>query len=114
MSIWSWRIYLDNISKIYNHIRIDKYVIMPNHIHMVLCIDNPARDDGRTMCAPTSVSRVIRHCKECVTKQIGFSMWQKSFNDRIIRDEAEYRRISQYIDENPARWTEDEYFNKEI
>jgi len=37
-------------------------------------------------------------------------MWQKSYHDHIIRDEDEYRRIWQYIDENPAKWTEDKYY----
>jgi len=92
---------LDNV---YNSVRIIKYVVMPNHIHMIIAIDI----DGRTQFAPT-VSRIIKQFKGSITKQIGFSIWQKSFHDRIIRDEADYKRIWQYIDENPARWDEDEY-----
>jgi hypothetical protein len=44
--------------------------------------------------------------------QKGSPIWQKSYNDRIIRDEAEYQRIWQYIDENPLKWSEDEYYAK--
>ena len=96
------------IGEIYQDVHVDKYVIMPNHIHMILAIDNT---DGRTMCAPT-VSRIVKHCKEYVTKQIGFSVWQKSYHDHIIRDEEEYHAIWRYMDENPAKWPEDDYFIK--
>ena len=100
---------IENIPQIYENVRIDKYVIMPNHIHIIMVIDY---NHGRTMCAPT-VSRVVKQCKEHVTKQIGFSMWQKSYHDHIIRSEAEYQKIWQYIDENPAKWQEDCYYVKE-
>jgi len=35
--------------------------------------------------------------------------WQRSYHDHIIRNEAEYRRIRTYIDENPQKWKEDRY-----
>ena len=43
-------------------------------------------------------------------KQAGFNLWQSSFNDHIIHNDDEYLRIWQYIDDNPARWSEDEYY----
>ena len=97
---------IENIPRIYEHMQIEKYVIMPNHVHMILAID---WCDGRAMRAPT-ISRVICQMKGYVTKQIGYSIWQKLFYDRIIRDATEYQRIWQYIDDNPARWAEDEYY----
>lgn len=97
------------IEAIYPNVEVNKYVVMPNHIHMVLVIDDANGCNGRTMCAPT-ISRVIKQCKEYVTKQIGFSIWQRSYHDRIIRDEAEYQEIWRYIDENPAKWSQDCYF----
>ena len=97
---------IENIAIIYSGIDVDKYVIMPNHIHIILRIDS----SGRTLCAPTKIPNVIKQCKEYVTKQIGFSIWQKSYHDRIIRSEAEYNRIWQYIEENPVRWVDDEYY----
>ena len=90
---------IENIHKIYEFVGIDKYVVMPNHIHMIITI----RNDGRTQFAPT-ISRIIKQFKGLITKQIGFSIWQKSFHDHIIRDEAEYQRIWQYIDENSLTW----------
>ena len=95
-----------HIPDIYQSIVIDKYVIMPNHIHMIMSIVN---DPGRALRAPT-VSTVINQMKGYVTKQIGYSIWQKLFHDHIIRDEAEYQRIWQYIDENPTKWDQDCYY----
>lgn len=95
----------------YPMISVDHYVVMPNHVHLILVITaGHIGTDGRTVCAPT-VSRVVRGWKEAVTKQIGVSIWQKSFHDHIIRNQADYLRIWNYIDTNPVKWQEDCYFN---
>ena len=99
---------IKNIPQVYVDIKIDNYTVMPNHIHMLLGIRG---NHGRTMCAPT-VSRVVKQMKEYVTKQIGYSIWQKSYHNHIIRDDTEYQKIWKYIDENPMRWEEDEYYVK--
>jgi REP element-mobilizing transposase RayT len=91
----------------YDHLQIDKYVIMPNHIHMIIFISDDTH--GRPKAAPT-ISRAINQFKGSVSKQLGYSIWQKLFHDHIIRNEEDYRRISKYIDENPAKWTEDCYY----
>ncbi len=65
--------------------------------------------DRRAMRAPT-ISTVINQMKGYVTKQIGFSLWQKLFHDHIIRNEEEYRKIWEYIDTNPLKWEDDCYF----
>ena len=105
---------INSISIHYPTVLVDKYVVMPNHVHLLLFIQNGVNgnldENGRTMFSPTTISRVIKHCKESVTKQIGYSLWQKSFYDHIIRDEADYLRVWEYIDENPANWSEDEYY----
>ena len=88
-----------------NLIYIDKYVIMPNHIHLIIVVQPEANNQGQS-----SLYHIVRNFKSYVTKKAGFSPWQKSFHDRIIRNEMEYQHIWQYIDENPARWTTDEYF----
>ena len=93
------------ISELNKGIVIDKYVIMPNHVHMFIRIE----DNGRTEFAPT-ISSIIRFYKSRITKQIGYSIWQKSYHDYIIRNEKNYQYIWQYIDENPARWVEDRYY----
>ena len=88
----------------YDTVRVDKYVIMPNHINLFVAIQN-----GRTQFAPT-VSRIIKQFKGKITKQVGFCIWQKSFYDHIIRDETDYLRIWEYIENNPDKWAEDKYF----
>ncbi len=93
----------------YETVRVDRYVIMPNHIHLIVVIQNERTKDGRTQFAPT-VSRVIKQFKGKITKQVGFCIWQKSFYDHIIRDEGDYLRICEYIENNPEKWTEDQYF----
>lgn len=92
---------------------VDKYVIMPNHVHMIVCLGG---NDGRAMRAPTcrsSIPQIVRGMKEAVTKALGFNMWQKSYHDHIIRNEADYRRIWEYIDTNPAKWREDCYYEED-
>ena len=95
----------------YPNVKVDKYVVMPNHIHLILMLG--AGDGGCTLCAPTpTLSQVVRMMKETVTKRLGQKIWQKGFYDHIIRNESDYLRIWQYIDTNPAKWTEDEYYEE--
>ncbi|WP_130870328.1 transposase [Intestinimonas massiliensis (ex Afouda et al. 2020)] len=90
----------------YPGVAVDKYVVMPNHVHMILTL--PAHN-GRALRAPT-VSRIVRGWKEAVTKALGTPVWQKSFYDHIIRDENDYLRIWTYLETNPAKWAEDKYY----
>lgn len=90
---------IQKIETIYDSVTVDKYCIMPDHIHMILLIDTK----WRTQFAPT-ISRVIKQFKGAITKKLGFSIWQKSFNDEIIRNEKAYIEIWQYIDENPVKY----------
>ena len=83
---------------------------MPNHVHLLLQINTDP--DGRAMLAPT-VSRVVQQLKGVVTKQIGHSIWQKLFHDHVIRNEKDYLKIWEYIDNNPARWQEDCFYEEE-
>lgn len=98
-----------DISKHYDGVFVDNYVIMPNHIHLLLRIDN--YDSGRAMLVPT-VSRVMQQMKSYVSKQIGYRIWQEKFHDHIVRDEYDYLTRYQYIEENPYRWAEDEYYKE--
>ena len=96
-----------NLTCVYDRLVVDKYVIMPNHIHMILRINPPT--SRRPQAAPT-IERVINQFKGAVSKKAGFPVWQKSYHDHIIRNEADYRRIWEYIDTNPAKWREDCYY----
>lgn len=94
---------INNIEKKYNRIELDKYVIMPDHIHLLLTI--LADENGRPMGAPT-IPNVINQMKGYVSKKIGFSIWQKLYYDHIIRDKKDYDEKWQYIDDNPRTWCE--------
>ncbi len=79
---------------------------MPNHIHMILIIQN---ESGRAMLVPT-ISTVIAQMKGYISKRIGNSIWQKSFYDHIIRNEQDYLEIWQYIENNPEKWQQDKFY----
>ena len=99
-----------DIPKHYPAISVDHYVIMPNHIHLLLQINTDT--NGRPMVAPT-IPTVIQQFKGIVTKRIGQSIWQKLYHDHVVRGEANYLKIWEYIDNNPARWTEDCFYREE-
>lgn len=99
-----------NIPSVYDSVLVDKYVIMPNHIHAILIFRTDAC--GRAMHAPT-LSTVIGQMKGYATKKIGAQIWQKGFYDRVIRSQSAYEEIWNYIDENPLKWQDDEYYIRE-
>ena len=101
---------ISNIPKVYPMVSVDNFVIMPNHIHLLLQIHSDS--SGRAMLAPT-ISKVVQQMKGFVTKQIGKSIWQKLFHDHVIRDEAGYLKIWNYIEGNPSKWEEDCFYVKE-
>ncbi|MBR4864773.1 MAG: transposase [Oscillospiraceae bacterium] len=84
----------------YTAVSVDKYCVMPDHIHMILSINTD--EDGRQIAAPT-VSTVVGHMKRWVSMQLGQSIWQKSFIDRIIRNDKGYRAVWEYIENNPIK-----------
>ena len=79
---------------------IDRYVIMPSHIHMII-----HKTNGK------SIAFDIRSFKGLVTKAIGKGIWQDYYYDHVIRDEADYEIKCKYIDENPAKWADDAYYS---
>ena len=90
------------------------YVIMPNHVHMILHSSASNMLEGPMWAsAPTNnqISAAVRSWKILVTKELGYSIWQRSYHDHIIRNEEDYLAILQYIQENPAKWCDDRYYN---
>ena len=61
-------------------------------------------------CANATVSTIISQCKRYVTLRAGESVWQRSFYDHVIRGEADYQHIWEYMENNPAKWIEDRYY----
>ena len=98
----------------YNTIKIDKYVIMPNHIHAIFIVENTNRQE-QSPC-PTIMDIVCAY-KSITTKLCnknygvnGSTIWQTRFHDHIIRNEAEYLKIREYIDTNLIKWQDDCYY----
>ena len=106
---------ISQLSHTYGNVAVDCHVVMPNHVHMIIVI----RDEGgRQDAAPTvhyngvapTVSRMINQWKRAVSIKAGFSPWQKSFHDHIIRNRSDYRQIAEYIENNPANWESDRFY----
>ena len=85
----------------YENVVVDKFCIMPDHIHLILRIETEI--DGRMVSAPT-VSTVVGSMKRWVSRQIGRPVWQKSFYDHGIRNQQNYNEIWQYIENNPLKY----------
>ena len=98
----------------YKSIKINKYVIMPNHIHVIIIIDNAA---GASHCPTISdiicsyKSLTTRMCNKLDNKQQ--KIFQTSFHDHIIRGEKDHQKIWEYIDTNVLRWKKDCFHNNE-
>ena len=89
------------IPKHYDKIFVDKYAIMPDHIHLILRIDGDMC--GRMISAPT-ISTVVGSLKRWISKQIGEPIWQRSYYDHVIRNQQDYNEVWEYIDNNPMKW----------
>ena len=100
---------IHNIPLIYTTVSVDHSVIMPNHIHLILRIRN---DESGRMISALTVSTVVGQMKRWASKRAGMALWQRSYHEHVIRNEADYRQIWEYIDSNPAKWTEDRYYRE--
>ncbi len=100
---------IEETSLHYAGIAIDKFIVMPNHVHIIIMVD---RDGAPRASRPTTalIPTIVTALKKKTTKTLGFDFWQTSYHDHIIRDEEDYQNHWRYIDENPAKWAEDEYY----
>ena len=101
--------YINNINIKYENVTVDKYVIMPNHIHLIIFLHGTMKASSPTK----NIETIIRSFKTMVTKEIGNSIWQRSYHDHIIRGEKDYQKIWEYIDTNPTKWELDCFYNDE-
>ena len=93
-------------------VTVDKFVIMPNHIHLILLVEADASTG--TSRAPSPTNAVIPHfvstLKRFCHRDFGKKIFQRSYHDHVIRNEASYQKIWQYIDNNPTLWQEDCFY----
>jgi len=124
--------------EIRKYVDLDYYIIMPNHLHGIIIIEqstengrgelnSPAKDEsGRIQYAPTknifkspshTLGAIVRGFKSSVTKGLRellknseLKIWQRNYYEHIIRNELDLQNIRQYITLNPLKWEIDEYF----
>ena len=113
---------IKKMNDFYYYISVDKYVIMPNHIHLLISVKSE-NGQSRTP-VPTNfninnakinnknslVAKFVGTFKRFTNKQYGKNIWQSRFYDHVIRGEQDYREIWDYIDGNPAKWREDRFY----
>ena len=102
------------------HITVDRYVIMPNHVHLILMLtesdvqrairESPLQ--GRSL-----ISKVVGYIKmnasRAIRRQYGdVTVWQRGYHDHVIRNRADYEMVSRYVHENPIRWELDKFYTE--
>ena len=99
-------------------IKVDEYVIMPNHVHILITLteskereihESPLRNSRSV------ISKMVGYIKMNSSKRIhsinpGMKLWQRSYYEHIIRNEADFLEKQNYIIINPSRWLDDEYY----
>lgn len=113
-SVW------DEIPAHFPHVALDEFVVMPDHVHGILIINDGCK--GTACRAPTneqfgqpvpgSIPTIIRSFKSAASQRIGrgavcqfqSKLWQRNYWERIIRSDDELRATRRYIQNNPMRW----------
>ena len=140
--------YIRLMDEKYSNVFVDKYVVMPNHVHMLIAVsqmrdgedeanvrvsyfgtsqassptiltNGTSQASSPTSRTELSSSRYRQHemipkfvslFKRYCNHEIGYNIWQRSYYDHVVRSEQDYRNIWNYIENNPAKWSEDKYF----
>ena len=93
---------IEQAAQEYNLVNVANYVIMPNHVHLLIEIHD---DDSNTL-----LGRFVGFLKSKTTRMIrenghpGMTIWQRGYYDHIIRDSNEMNHIAEYIENNVAEW----------
>jgi REP element-mobilizing transposase RayT len=103
----------------YPHVDLDRFVVMPNHFHGIVVL-RPVEDCRGEIRAGErhGLPEIVRAFETFSARRInefrgthGVPVWQRNYYEHVIRDEADYRRIAEYVAENPRRWSEDSLYN---
>ena len=97
----------------YPMLKIDQYVIMPNHIHAILLLEESTEVKNRPtimdiVCAYKSLT--TRQCKKMQPIE---KLFQTSFYEHVIRVREDYNEITEYIVNNPKKWELDKLYSKD-
>ena len=89
------------------------YVLMPNHLHAIVVIDDRRTSPARP--SPQTLGSIVRGFKGAATSRLraacrnpDLRVWQRNYYEHVIRDDRDLQRIRTYIANNPMQWTEDE------
>ena len=100
-----------------NRISVGHYVIMPNHLHVIVFIAEQEAGLNGTSRAPSPtnkiVPRFVSSLKRFCNAEVGENIFQRSYHDHIIRDRKDYDAHVKYIGENSMRWQFDELYVSE-
>ena len=103
--------YINQLNNFYNNISVIKYVIMPDHIHLLLSISSgqsrtpvPTRDNNKIDNKNSTVSKFVSTFKRFCNKEYGNNIWQARYYDHIIRNQDDYNEKWDYIENNPKKW----------
>ena len=100
-------------------ITVDKFVIMPNHVHMIVFVQRVVEVADPYKCNEVAdpynaqIPRFVGALKRFYRQETGEQLFQRSYHDHVIRSEKDYLKIWQYIDTNPTKWKEDCFYNEE-
>ena len=133
--------WLNTIKIRHDDVRLHNYIVMPNHFHAIIeirrgeshspqshssqshlsqsdpsSITNECNINGkdlpRRMKSPSkTVGAIVRGFKGAVSRQLGYSIWQRNYYEHIIRTDASYKNISDYIENNPTKWQSDKLYS---
>ncbi len=98
-------------------VTVDHYVIMPNHLHVIVLVSEPEGDENGTSRAPSPTNEIVpcfvSALKRLCNKEVGENIFQRSYHDHILRDRKDYDEHVKYIGENPMRWRFDDLYVSE-
>jgi REP element-mobilizing transposase RayT len=109
------------IAKIRNEIELDQWIVMPNHIHGILVINDPVGaihesplqmtvTQRRNMALPKLIGRFKMLSSKGINEMRGTPgrpVWQRNYYEHVIRNDDEMNRAREYIINNPAKWALD-------
>jgi len=118
---------IKTLSKYYPYCRVINHIVMPNHLHMLIYIDENklpfkmrtkeivntdtfGRNDKGIQCRGW-LSHIISHMKSYITRESrkrGFSFaWLGRYHDHIVRGKDDFENINNYINNNVNSWEQD-------
>lgn len=115
--------YLEKIPEIRVRVNLDAWVVMPNHVHAIIVIDEgpmtveipwwgiSTKSNWKTGALGTMVNQYKAACTRRIHQVIDENFaWQSGYYDHIVRNENSLEAIRLYIISNPTKWAEDEYY----